>query len=299
MSRTVVTYPINGCLKGAGQMLGAIKEWVHCNPIQARYLADYFAAGGGEVAKIPEMKTKASRAAAEINAFLKENGFTLEIEQLAPDQFAVASLIKVLVEWLVEGKKTTVEHGGQQFPAVNLTDKAAQVEILAAPKYGGIKEIVKLPTKSGDTVYLTALNESWMTDIDLADLARGYTRNIQSGMARPFGRYEGVIFPMVDLDLTYDLDWLVGLTALPANGDDPAMIEKAIQQSRLKMNHKGALAESAAVVTMRCLSLPPPPLVINEPFLCWFERPGLSQPLFVAHVTPEDWKDPGEIEGLE
>lgn len=296
MSETVVTYPINGCLKGAEQIMGAIKEWVHCNPTQYRFLKDYFAAGGSEVAQVPEMKTKASRAAAEINAFLKENGFTLEIDELSPDQFAVASLIKVLVQWLAEGKKTTVEYRGQQFPAATVKKG---VEILTLPTNDGIRDIAKLPTKSGDMVYLTALDKPGLVGFDLVKLAQGCSNAISLGLVRPTGRFKGVTFPMVDLDLTYELDWLVGLIALPANGGNPAVIEQAMQQSRLKMNHKGALAESAAVITMRCLSIPAGPLVIDTPFLCWFERPGLSQPLFTAYVTPEDWKDPGEIEGLE
>lgn len=31
---------------------------------------------------------------------------------------------------------------------------------------------------------------------------------------------------------------------------------------------------------------------INRPFLLWIERPGYHYPLFVGHITEEQWRDP-------
>jgi len=63
------------------------------------------------------------------------------------------------------------------------------------------------------------------------------------------------------------------------------------------MNEHGARAE--AVTRMEFLasgeSSPPPDLVINEPFLVWVERSSLAAPLFVAHVTRENWRRPGDL----
>lgn len=43
-------------------------------------------------------------------------------------------------------------------------------------------------------------------------------------------------------------------------------------------------------------SLPKPDLVIDRPFLCWIERPGIPVPLFLGHITEEDWKSPGSLD---
>jgi len=72
----------------------------------------------------------------------------------------------------------------------------------------------------------------------------------------------------------------------------------AEQQSSLKMNERGARAEAVvkfeAIMSVR---RPPPPrdFVINEPFLMWVQRPGLSAPLFVAHITHEAWRRPEDL----
>jgi hypothetical protein len=35
--------------------------------------------------------------------------------------------------------------------------------------------------------------------------------------------------------------------------------------------------------------------VIDEPFVVWIQRSGLSAPLFVAHVTREAWRNPKDL----
>jgi len=54
--------------------------------------------------------------------------------------------------------------------------------------------------------------------------------------------------------------------------------------------------ESAvAIAILRATGAPKPDHVINRPFLIWFERDGLSRPLFAGHITPDDWRNPGSI----
>jgi len=72
---------------------------------------------------------------------------------------------------------------------------------------------------------------------------------------------------MVDLEVEEDLNLLVGMASRAADGR-PVWIRSAQRKSSLKM---------------------------NEPFLLWVQRPSLSAPLFVAHVTREAWLDPGDL----
>ena len=301
MSKTVVTYPIIGCLEGAKDILGQLVSYLPPKDGEkaTAFLTEFFDRGRVDITNIPEMKTKASWSADDINQFLAENGFDLSIDELRPDQFAVASLIKILVAWLIEGKAAIIQHDGQEYPAVDLTKRECQVGVYGARYDEKVRLVASIPTKSGDRVYMTKLPQAPDDEFELVRMAQSLSCSIEEGRARPMsGQYKGVIFPMVDLDVTHPLEWLVGLVMKPKVGDS-AVIEQALQQTRLKMNRKGALAESAAAIVVRCLSANlSQPLVMDEPFLMWIERDGLSQPLFVAHVTPEDWKDPGEIEDL-
>ena len=64
------------------------------------------------------------------------------------------------------------------------------------------------------------------------------------------------------------------------------------------MNEFGARAESAAFEVLEGAAgsiTVKPPHVIDRPFLIWFERQGLAKPLFVGHITEDDWRNPGTL----
>jgi hypothetical protein len=74
-------------------------------------------------------------------------------------------------------------------------------------------------------------------------------------------------------------------------------IKQAKQQTKFKMNHIGAKAESAAAFgfAFECCSMPKPDLVIDKPFYAWMTRKGLDVPYFAGYIDTSDWKDPGEL----
>jgi hypothetical protein len=64
------------------------------------------------------------------------------------------------------------------------------------------------------------------------------------------------------------------------------------------MNEVGARAESAVMLQVAAVAIGPEPKpdhVIDRPFLVWFERDGLSRPLFAAYVVEDEWRNPGAI----
>jgi len=77
--------------------------------------------------------------------------------------------------------------------------------------------------------------------------------------------------------------------------EQPAIITQALQQTKLRMNEEGARAQSAVAIGVLRGCLPTYDYVIDWPFLFWITRPGISKPLFVAYVTEDDWKNPGDI----
>lgn len=291
-SKTDVIHPIMAALLGAEQFLGKGRVWQPLND-QQRLFLERLATNGGDLSGIPEMKTKASWSADEINAFLREHGFTIKLEQFADGEFGVASLMKMLVEWLQAGRKGTFTSSfdGKSYPSVFLSNDARPAFRSLTLADGIEATYVRIPTKSGDTVCMLPLGSRNMARVDLAKVVQ----DIDRGTSACYD-FEGVLFPMVDLDETKGLDWLIGMASVNEAGR-PYAISQAVQQSRLKMNEKGAKMESAVAIGVRTTSvrMPLPPFVIDEPFLFWAERPGLGLPYFTAYVSQEAWKDPGDI----
>lgn len=286
MSTTTVAYPIVGAVRGTEKILGENLSWKAMNDQQKVFLVKHFAKCKNEVLTLKEIETIASWEAGEINQFLKKKGFSITLDPFQEGEFGVASVLDLLVQWVEEGKKVPIVHDGEQFPGVRLK---TGVEYLMSRRH--TEAIAQVKTKSDDVVYMTMLDKA-PQGFELVDLANHLTKSVRQGMAG----YKALQFPMVDLNQKVDIDWLKGMTTT-AKGR-PWKISQAKQQTKLRMNEKGARAQSAVAVGVFATSVrpPAPELVINRPFLVWFTRPGLAQPLFVGHITPEDWKAPKDLE---
>lgn len=286
MSTTTVTYPIVAALVKAEDILGLDRLWEGINSRQQRFLREFFAVCHNEIAHIPEIESIASWQADEVNAFLRKRGFTIQLDPFDDQTFGVASVLDLLVEWLQKGGATVViTDDCRQFPGVRID--VSGVEFYTAPSHA--KPIACLKTRSGDEVYMTML-ERPPEGFDLVAKAEHLSHTM--GFSSKWG---GLVFPMVDLDQKVDISWLLDMRTM---GDDlqPAWITQALQQTILKMNEVGARAKSAvAIAVTRGMSVPKPDHIIDRPFLVWFERKGLNKPLFVGHITEDDWKNPGSI----
>ena len=105
--------------------------------------------------------------------------------------------------------------------------------------------------------------------------------------------YDGVTMPMVSLDMENDISWLTGLSTTDASGD-PAVLTQAVQQTKLRMNERGARVQSAAAVAgvRGTPPQPKPTYVMDEPFFIWVRQEGIPFPVFTGYITSESWKDP-------
>lgn len=292
LTRSVTTWPFIGCFKAADEQLGAGRIWkpIKDNAAQEEFVSNFLEPGRQELSSgrfdPEELKFICSQSAAEINNFLVENGFPrLANMELGPLSLGLASVLRIVVKWKLKGSRTKLERGG--YDAVYLGKEKA--EICSSPE--NPHPVAALETQSGDRVYLTVLDNP-PTGFELVRKAKSISDSLSKRL-----NYEGVIFPMIDLDHQVDASWVIGMHTTD-EGQRPLAIQEASQQTRLKMNHIGALAESA--VTMGVLAGkkcdPTPPLIIDRPFLFWIMRKGLSQPLFAAVLDKDVWKDPGEID---
>jgi len=284
MSTTVCTYPIVAATVRSEDILGPNRVWEARNAMQAHYLEEFFAACRGEV-DISEIESIASWEADVINRFLAERGFSIQLEPFDPLTFGVAAVLDLLVEWIQEGTVTTVVTDGvDQYPGVRIAKKG--VSFFTAP--GHSNPIARLATKSGDKVYVTMLDDP-PEGFDLVAKAEAFSAGLEICWD-----YDGLVFPMITLDQEVNISWLLGMETVQESTGRRAWVTQALQQTKLRMNEKGARVESAAAaaVTLEACIMPKPDYVINKPFLIWFERDGLSRPLFVGHITTEDWTNP-------
>jgi hypothetical protein len=297
MSNTSVIYPLAAALVKAEDILGPDRVWHASNATQSLFMEEFFdAASRKESSSIPEIESIAAWEAETINHFLRERGFNIQLTPFrnSPNskEFGVASVLDLLVTWLEPGNEvplrvnstgTTTSHDDKEYPAVRMV-KAISFSSTSQHPHA----IARLQTQSDDVVYLTRLDKT-LTGFDLLHYAKQLSASLS-----PNYDYAGVVFPMVDLKQNVDISWLIDMQTNTSD-NKIALISQALQETHFSMDTKGAHAKSAVALGIRlthAVVRPRPDLIIDGPMLVWCERPNLSQPLFVAHVTQEDWKKP-------
>jgi hypothetical protein len=284
MSETVVGAPIVGALVAAERFVGSGREWVATNPDQAAFVRVFLATRADlELLSAQELRSWASRDAAELNAILEREGFAIRIPALGPHEFGVLSILDVLVEFVREGERASVTCDGTTYPAVRL--QATGIVMAAGVDHD--EPVVLLATTSGDRICLTVADRR-RAGFDL--LAR--IEELRSGLGAIDAPSGSVVFPMVDLSQEVELAWLVGMHT---DGDDPYAVSYGAQQTKFRMDTRGARVESAAVAAVRVMAAIPRDLVIDRPFFCWIERGGVRAPILAAYVDQEHWADPGGL----
>ncbi len=286
MSTTVCMHPIVAAIRKADDIIGEGRVWRPQNQMQTRFLTEFFDRTRNEVLGISEIESIASWSAEDINRFLQERGFSITLDDFDEDTFGVAATLILLLKWKVEGMKEKFRAAdGKTYDGVRMENGMSYYTSVKHPK-----PVVCIATKSGDQVFMTVM-ETPPTDFDLVS----YVEQIQASLEhnREFG---DLVFPMVDLDQLVDISWLLNMETT-ANTGQQARISQAKQQTIFKMNDKGALLKSAAAaaITLEFAILSKPDLVIDRPFLVWIVRDGLAKPLLVAHITQENWTDPGDL----
>jgi hypothetical protein len=230
-----------------------------------------------------ELRAWASRDAAELNAILEREGFAIRVPPMEPTEFGVLSILDLLVEFVREGERASVTCDGTTYPAVQLRPAG-----IVPPSRGDHEDpLVVLATRSGDRLCLTVADRP-RSGFDLL----GRIEELRAGLDRAVEPLGAVVFPMVDLVQEAELGWLVGMQT--GDGGAPYVVTYGAQQTKFRMDTRGAHVESAAVAGVRFLSATPTDLVIDRPFFCWIERDGVRAPVLAAYIDQEHWADPGD-----
>lgn len=297
-SLSVCFWPIVDAIKKAGEYIDTIngKEdlsshagWHPINEKQGIFLHHYFAKKN-ELNGFSdrELRSWASPDHGYLNKILIDNGFSIQLRPFGgKDSFGVVSILDVMVEWLHEGFATSVAVGGKEYPAVSI-EEGFIIQVSSRHEH----PVVAIQTKSGDTLYITVADKL-RSEFELLEYVekiqatlREYDPN-KDGYATflEHHRYNKIIFPMVNLDREEDISWLLGMNKGLWN------IGQALQQTKFKMNEKGARVESAVALGVNTCPMPWP-LTIDKPFFLWISRPGCTAPIFAGYITETEWKKP-------
>lgn len=299
MSKVMVVPPILSALVKSEDMLGARRVWSAVNALQSLFLNDFFSRRVElSCFSEKELRAWASMAAPDLNEILVREGFSIRLPDFGPDEFGVVSILDVMAEWLAMGRQLSLRVDKQIYPAVHMMPTSLIDDVFvrlfdASVSSAHTHPLVRLNTKSGDSVFMTIADHVYddfglMSRID--DIRK--SSGVSVCISAPW-----LLFPMVDIDLETSLDWLVGMHTITAHGDQ-AKIISAVQQTKFKMNHLGARVKSAVGIGLATTSVHvdlTEPILIDEPFFLWIERPGLSFPLMYAYIDEQDWNDPGDI----
>lgn len=283
---TICNPPIVGALMAMEKIIGPNRKWSAHNALQNDFLQNVFLQVKADLLRLPEMESFASFDYKEINSALSSRGFSIQLDPFYAPDFGVAAILKLVMEWLVTGQPVTIcpsdDRSRTIYPAVRMPGQG--INFYESSEFD--HPIVELKTKTNDRVYLTMMagkNQESSLLVQAQHMLLTMKISAQS--------YLGAIFPMIDLDVQPDISWLLGMSTFGEDGR-PAVITQAKQQTKFKMDHIGAIVESAVALAAKRGIGGPKWHIIDRPFLAVVVRPGLSQPLFVGYLAQDCWKQP-------
>ena len=283
MSFTATFFPIIAALCAPeGIYFGLHNLWSCVNEKQI-YFIEHFFDKKKELYQFndKELRSWVSKSYTYLNDIAKKNGFTLEFDPFEPNEFGSLSILDVTVQWPEEGNIAAISHNGIVYKAAQLKNNFSVFE---TEKYS--YPIVKINTRTHDVVYITVADET-AQEFALLQKITALQRYATDGQLT---YYDHLYFPQVDLDQQVDISWLCGMHCPEKEGPERWIISQAIQQTKFKMDEKGAHVESAAGISFCKTSWRPfEELIIDQAFYVWIERPGCTMPVFAAYIDPRSW----------
>ena len=291
MSKTVCLHSVASALMQVEKEFGLDEPpWIPSSGTQQMFLSEFYPSLRTDVPHISEIESMAARSPEPLNQFLRSKGYgQISLGPFEnPTSIGVVSILDILSRWLEKGEKTTIRHKTtkREYPGVNL---CTGLRFFAVPGYPF--PIVQIGTQNRSDSVFMAVSDGPLAGFPLI----GKVRELKAAMERLYGAYDRVIFPMVSIDQSEDISWILEIQA-PHQSGLPLVIAQAVQQNKLKMDEFGVRIQSATAMegTLRGPSIPKP-LIIDQPFFFWYERADLNLPIFVAYVTEQDWKNPGGL----
>lgn len=281
-TQTLCVLPVLGCLSAAAKYLEAKGHSPEMSPStdeQAQFL-EMFEDLMNYVPDVKELESMASEDVADVNNWLAAKGYDIRLQEGA--ELSMASVFELLLEWMTEGSRSSVTAAdGKDYTAVLVKKNVTVAHEMAVHS----NPVVRVMAKTGETVCMSIVDE-------VPDSFAGLFLKVAEldSVKSTSHQFDGATFPMVDLDVRPDISFINGLEMSP-----DFFVGKAIQQTRFRMNEKGAKVESAAAMQLFRSVAMRVPYSIDRPFLLWIRRDGFEFPLFAAVLCEDVWKEPQKL----
>jgi len=238
------------------------------NAKQQEFLA--FFASKIDESNLPEINSMADEDISKVNEWIKQQGFDIQLGDNAGPGFAVAAIMRLILNWKEEGTDSSIGNwrAAKLSKGYSLSHNA---EFHNHP-------VIRINCKNGDVACMSI----WGQPLDSNEkflLAVSKLRNVKEPIF-----VDTVKFPCISLDTQEDYDWIKGLRA-----GSGFRITECKSQTKLKIDEFGAVVESCSAVFMYRGGRFGKNYVIDKPFLFWVERKGVSLPLFAAFLCEDVW----------
>jgi hypothetical protein len=225
-----------------------------------------------------ELGAWASRNHEELNDILASKEFDIRLAPFDPHGFGVISILDIKTEWLHAGSPTTIvcPDNGETYNGVAIS-KGYKVFSSAHHEH----PIAQLCTQSGDTIYLTKAAHQ-QSGFELLNTIQ----NIKENLKEIYDYNGNLIFPKACVNHQPDVSWLQGMTMT----FDDYTINQAKQQTKFNLDETGAEIKSAVAIGWAECAYPANNLIIDQPYIAWWERDGVSVPVIVALIAQDSWQ---------
>lgn len=222
------------------------------------------------------LKGKVTSDAVELNAWFADNDWPGMDISIAPNGLGVGSIFDLLVDWQEQGTKSPVYIDQVRYEGVKMDGSAS---LKGYQLQGYDFPMFELATRqNGWRVFLVETDASY-TGIELSTRAS----EVMDFSRQPYD-FRTLQFPQVDFEANVNIKWMEGMKV----EGGMFSIDETIKKVRLRLDDKGARAQSA--VAMMTRSIPVGVYSIARPFFVIFWHEGLSLAPFVAISANDSWK---------
>lgn len=272
-SRAISPYTLPTALAAADVFVGPRAVWSGDpnNREQAEFL-ETFRHHADIAEEMKEIDRNATRFVDDHISWLKESGWEAQITQGGPNYIFMASVLRIGGFWQARGE-ARVEDGIHR----------ALLPEVGVFSINDPKPAITVETKDGVEFLMQQV------DADISD-----KKQLKEASSALFARRKeqrrwqpaSLDFPMVNLSIKANADHLLGITC------GPFEVVDAKEQFRLKLNHEGGLAESAAEISALECCIMKTSVIIDGPFLVTLYKEGMEMTPFAAYCDRDSWGSP-------
>jgi len=257
-----------------------------------------------------ELQAYVAEDAETLNKILRDHGFSIQLKPFRPSEVGIVAIQDIIVTWNKKAEHSTIQAAGKTYPSFIMDEKNNDITFFVYHDQENHIIIAEILTQSHDKVYCAVKMKTIdgqntvvpffdyhtenIDDLTVAHTIAQWQQNVKNNPLYSY-TFNALELPMIMYHAQPSLEWLLKLQL-----SSGYVVTQALQEVIFKMNEIGAQAKAAVAIAIRELSsahsAPQNPLIVNQPFLLWIERPGMPLPLFAAYLTQEHWAAPPSFE---